>query len=104
MSRISSTPTCAYPVAGAAIVDAITPGTLNVRTTLGGGTSIVRGLFIEMFMTAMLMLAMYVIIPVRVELADTLLVFYSPLKSTRQLSWRPSVLGKCSVYWTSVTS
>ncbi|KAJ9108067.1 hypothetical protein QFC20_003636 [Naganishia adeliensis] len=44
-------------ITGAAIVDAITPGTLNVRTTLGGGTTIARGLFIEMFMTAMLMLA-----------------------------------------------
>lgn len=27
---------------------------MNVSTTLGGGTSIVRGLFIEMFLTAML--------------------------------------------------
>ncbi|GHJ90260.1 hypothetical protein NliqN6_6662 [Naganishia liquefaciens] len=41
---------------GAAIVDAISPGTLNVRTQLSGGTSIARGLFIEMFMTAMLMI------------------------------------------------
>jgi aquaporin related protein len=43
---------------GAAIVDAITPGTLNVRTQLAGGTSVARGLFIEMFMTAMLMITM----------------------------------------------
>ncbi|KAJ9107730.1 hypothetical protein QFC21_001190 [Naganishia friedmannii] len=41
---------------GAAIVHAILPGTLNVRTQLGGGTSVVRGLFIEMFMTSMLMI------------------------------------------------
>jgi len=27
---------------------------MNVSTTLGGGTSVVRGLFIEMFLTAML--------------------------------------------------
>ncbi|KAJ9115885.1 hypothetical protein QFC22_005028 [Naganishia vaughanmartiniae] len=41
---------------GAAILDAITPGTLNVRTQLSGGTSVARGLFIEMFMTSMLMI------------------------------------------------
>lgn len=29
----------------------------NVRTQLGGGTSIAQGLFIEMFLTALLMLA-----------------------------------------------
>lgn len=43
-------------ITGAAIVDAITPGTLNVRTQLGGGTTVARGLFIEMFMTSMLMI------------------------------------------------
>ncbi len=30
------------------------PGSLNVATNLGGGTTIVQGLFIEMFLTAML--------------------------------------------------
>ncbi|KAF7965499.1 hypothetical protein HWV62_43248 [Athelia sp. TMB] len=44
-------------ITGAAIIQAITPGTLNVRTTLGGGTSIAQGLFIEMFLTSLLMLA-----------------------------------------------
>lgn len=38
---------------GAAIIQAITPGTLNCRTTLGGGTSVVQGLFIEMFLTSL---------------------------------------------------
>jgi aquaporin rerated protein, other eukaryote len=41
-------------MAAAAVVDALLPGPLTVRTTLGGGTSIVRGLFIEMFLTALL--------------------------------------------------
>jgi aquaporin related protein len=45
-------------ITGAAIIDAITPGTLNVRTSLAPGVSVVRGLFIEMFMTAMLMITM----------------------------------------------
>lgn len=45
---------------GAAIIQALLPGTLNVRTTLSAGTSIARGLFIEMFLTALLMLTMWV--------------------------------------------
>ncbi|KAG8856616.1 hypothetical protein FRB96_006376 [Tulasnella sp. 330] len=44
-------------ITGAAIIQALLPGTLNVRTTLSAGTSVARGLFIEMFMTALLMLA-----------------------------------------------
>jgi len=44
-------------ITGSAIIQAITPGTLNVRTQLGGGTSIAQGLFIEMFLTSLLMLA-----------------------------------------------
>ncbi|KAJ9108594.1 hypothetical protein QFC19_002310 [Naganishia cerealis] len=43
-------------ITGAALVQALTPGTLNVRTQLSPGTSVARGLFIEMFMTAMLMI------------------------------------------------
>ena len=46
------------PFIGAAIIDALTPGTLNVRTSLAPGVSVARGLFIEMFMTAMLMITM----------------------------------------------
>jgi aquaporin related protein len=46
------------PSIGAAIIDALTPGTLNVRTSLAPGVSVARGLFIEMFMTAMLMITM----------------------------------------------
>jgi aquaporin related protein len=38
---------------GAAILQAITPGMLNARTTLGGGTSVAQGLFIEMFLTSL---------------------------------------------------
>ncbi|KAI9889258.1 MAG: hypothetical protein M1814_005633 [Vezdaea aestivalis] len=39
-------------IASAAIVSVLFPGELNVRTSLGGGTSIAQGLFIEMFLTA----------------------------------------------------
>ncbi|KPV76267.1 uncharacterized protein RHOBADRAFT_10302, partial [Rhodotorula graminis WP1] len=38
-------------IAGAGITSGLLPGPLNVRTTLVAGTSVVRGLFIEMFLT-----------------------------------------------------
>jgi len=41
-------------IAAAAVVSALFPGPMAVTTTLGGGTSIVQGLFIEMFLTAQL--------------------------------------------------
>jgi len=44
-------------ITGAAIIQVLLPGTLNVRTTLTPGMSVARGLFLEMFLTAMLMLA-----------------------------------------------
>ncbi|GAA5889867.1 hypothetical protein JCM8208_001151 [Rhodotorula glutinis] len=43
-------------ITGSAIIQALLPGTLNVRTTLIPGMSVVRGLFLEMFLTAMLMI------------------------------------------------
>lgn len=43
-------------IAAAALVDGLLPGPLTVRTTLGGGISIVRGLFLEMFLTALVVL------------------------------------------------
>jgi len=41
-------------MAASGVVLALYPGAMNVSTTLGGGTSIVQGLFIEMFLTALL--------------------------------------------------
>lgn len=41
-------------IASAGIVSCLFPGPLNVRTTLDQDTSIVRGLFIETFLTALL--------------------------------------------------
>lgn len=43
----------------AAIASALLPGPLDVAPTLGGGTSIVRGLFIEMFLTIFLVLCVF---------------------------------------------
>jgi aquaporin related protein len=41
-------------IAAAGVVSALFPGPLNCATRLGGGASIVQGLFIEMFLTAQL--------------------------------------------------
>ncbi|BGP38995.1 hypothetical protein JCM10450v2_002951 [Rhodotorula kratochvilovae] len=43
-------------IAGAALVHGLLPGTLNVRTLLAPGVSIVRGLWIEAFLAALLTL------------------------------------------------
>ncbi|KAG9548199.1 aquaporin, partial [Aureobasidium melanogenum] len=45
----------------AALVSCMFPGDLNVRTTLGGGTTIVQGLFIEMFLTAQLVFTIFML-------------------------------------------
>ncbi|KAK4443372.1 putative aquaporin [Podospora aff. communis PSN243] len=39
-------------IAAAGVVSALFPGEMKVGTALGGGTSVVQGLFIEMFLTA----------------------------------------------------
>lgn len=51
-------------IAAAGVVSALFPGPLAVDTTLGGGASVVQGLFIEVFLTAELV---FVIIMVAVE-------------------------------------
>jgi len=48
-------------IAAAAVVSALFPGPLGVRTTLTPGTSVVRGLFIEMFLTAELVFCIFML-------------------------------------------
>lgn len=48
-------------LAAAGLVSCMFPGDLNVRTTLGGNTSIVQGLFIEMFLTAQLVFTIFML-------------------------------------------
>ncbi|CAN9395627.1 unnamed protein product [Alternaria sp. RS040] len=48
-------------MAAAGLVQCMFPGDLNVRTTLGGGTSITQGLFIEMFLTAQLVFTIFML-------------------------------------------
>lgn len=48
----------------AALVSCMFPGDLLVHTTLGGGTSVVQGLFIEMILTAELVFTIFSMLPV----------------------------------------
>lgn len=48
-------------IAAAAVVSTLYPGQLNVRTTLGAGTSRTQGLFIEMFLTAELVFTIFML-------------------------------------------
>lgn len=48
-------------IAAAAVISALTPGPLNVGTTLRDGTSVVRGLFLEMFLTAQLVFTIFML-------------------------------------------
>ena len=81
-------------IASAGVVSALFPGPLVIRTSLGGGTSIVQGLFIEMFLTAQLVFTIFMlaaekhkatfIAPIGIGLS----LFIAEL--TGMLSYRPS--------------
>jgi aquaporin related protein len=45
-------------ISASALVSCMFPGDLNIETSLGGGTSITQGLFIEMMLTAQLVFTM----------------------------------------------
>jgi len=48
-------------ITAAALVACMFPGALTVETALGGGTSIVQGLFIEMILTAELVFTIFML-------------------------------------------
>lgn len=48
-------------IAAAGVVAALFPGPLNVKTSLSPVTSITRGLFIEMFLTAQLVFTIFML-------------------------------------------
>lgn len=52
-------------IAAAGVVSALFPGPLNCETRLGGGASISQGLFIEMFLTAQLVLVIIMLAVVK---------------------------------------
>ena len=48
-------------ISSAGIVSLVFPGPLVIRTSLGGGTRVVQGLFIEMFLTAQLVFTIFML-------------------------------------------
>lgn len=48
-------------IAAAAVVDSLTPGPLRVSTALGGGASVAQGFFIELFLTAQLVITIFML-------------------------------------------
>ena len=48
-------------MAAAGVISAILPGPLNVSTSLGGGTTIAQGVFLEMFLTAELVFTIFML-------------------------------------------
>ncbi|KAI2468260.1 aquaporin-like protein [Annulohypoxylon bovei var. microspora] len=48
-------------IAAAAVIASLTPGPLSVGTALGAGTTVVQGLFIEMFLTAQLVFTIFML-------------------------------------------
>lgn len=48
-------------IVASALVQCMFPGALNVQTTLGGGTTVAQGLFIEMFLTAQLVFTIFML-------------------------------------------
>jgi len=48
-------------IASSAVVSAMMPNVLAVKTELGGGTTVVQGLFIEMFLTAQLVFTIFML-------------------------------------------
>ncbi|MCJ1465264.1 hypothetical protein MMC07_003880 [Pseudocyphellaria aurata] len=48
-------------IAAAGVVLVLFPGPLNVQTSLGGGTTVTQGLFIEMFLTAQLVFTIFML-------------------------------------------
>jgi aquaporin related protein len=48
-------------ICAAAVIQAILPGPLNVSTTLGSGVSATRGVFLEMFLTSLLVFTIFML-------------------------------------------
>jgi aquaporin related protein len=60
-------------ITAAALVSAMFPGPLTVQTSLGGGTSVVQGLFIEMFLTAQLVFTIFMLAAEKVRVFQCML-------------------------------
>ena len=65
-------------ITAAALVSCMFPGPLAVETSLGGGTTVVRGLFIEMILTAELVFTTFMLAAEKHK-GTTSITFFSPL-------------------------
>lgn len=98
-------------MASAGVVAALFPGPLAVTTSLSGGTSLAQGLFIELLLTAQLVLTVIMLAaekhkstflaPIGIglslfiaELAGSYLAPFTPLPKNEMLTWHRSLL-----YW-----
>jgi aquaporin related protein len=105
-------------IASAAVVSAILPGPLSVSTTLGVNTSITQGVFLEMFLTALLVFTIFMLAaekhkatflaPVGIGLAlfvaELMGVFYTGGSLNPTRSFGPCVVTKTFpkyhyIYW-----
>ncbi|KAI0424118.1 aquaporin-like protein [Xylaria sp. FL1042] len=100
-------------IAASAVVLGILPGELKVSTTLGGGASVVQGLFIEIFLTAQLVLTIFMlaaekhratfIAPVGIGLslfiAELMGVYYTGGSLNPARSLGPSVIAASFVHY-----
>ncbi|KAI1261879.1 aquaporin-like protein [Xylariaceae sp. FL1019] len=102
-------------IAASAVILGIQPGPLSVATSLGGGTSVVQGLFIEVFLTAQLVLTIFMlaaekhratfIAPVGIGLslfiAELMGVYYTGGSLNPARSFGPSVVSASfeSYHW-----
>ncbi|KAH9872976.1 hypothetical protein J1614_005371, partial [Plenodomus biglobosus] len=102
-------------IAASGIVSAMMPNVLSVRTELGGGTTVVQGLFIEMFLTAQLVFTIFMlatekhegtfIAPVGIGLslfvAELMGVFYTGGSVNPARSFGPAVVTRTfsSYHW-----
>ncbi|KAK5073938.1 Aquaporin-1 [Lithohypha guttulata] len=105
-------------ICASGVVSAMLPGPLNVRTQLGGGTTVTQGLFIEMFLTAQLVFTIFMlatekhqatfIAPVGIGLslfiAELLGVYYTGGSLNPARSFGPCVIlhqfnGYHWIYW-----
>ncbi|BGP38994.1 hypothetical protein JCM10450v2_002950 [Rhodotorula kratochvilovae] len=78
-------------ICAAAVIDALMPGPLLVATTLAPGMSIVRGLFLEMFMTSLLIITILLLAGERHRVTP-----FSPVGIGLALA----IIHLVGVYWT----
>ncbi|KAH5733207.1 hypothetical protein HBI20_033600 [Parastagonospora nodorum] len=97
-------------IAASAVVSGMMPNVLAVRTELGGGTTVVQGLFIEMFLTAQLVFTIFMLATEKHEgtfiapslfVAELMGVYYTGGSVNPARSFGPAVVSHtfASYHW-----